>query len=285
MNFPFDVEEAMRTGVYGSGSTGMGKSDVFMEIAEKLMKENIIVVVFDPSQDWQERSTIPQFTRPVISEYLWNEQIQWENLTSCIWDLSQLTTVEMQGFVEDFCKKLMKWQSSIPQEKRKRIFLIFEEGQIYFPEGCMNAKAYRNTSRMMTVGRNFGIRFACITQFASAIDKKAMRYMRQRYFGYTDEPNDTEYVLKMFPKQLREQINLRGLQAGQFYYKCGDAYDQFQIEPFKNNTQPQKIEPPEPTEPITPISFSLKSDDKKALAKLTIAILFFVAIIVALIYG
>ena len=48
---PFDADEAMKSGVYISGTTGTGKSDIAMYQAEELMKEGIIIIVFDPTQD------------------------------------------------------------------------------------------------------------------------------------------------------------------------------------------------------------------------------------------
>ena len=265
---PFDKEEAMRSGVYISGTTGTGKSDIAMYQAEELMKEGIIVIVFDPTQDWQNRSNIPSYT--VTQTLLGFER-------NIIYDISHLTNTQQQELVEWFCKQLILYQASLPQEKRKPHFIIFEEAHTYFPEGCMRAKRYQNTVRMMTQGRNYGIRFACITQFASLIDKNAMRYMKQRYIGYTDEPNDVEYILKFFPKQFREQAEkwLRKLEAGQFIYKCGDKYDQIQIQSYKSETKPQqiipsKIDPPEPPQ----------KQNGSAILYLIIALLFVVAIIV-----
>jgi len=257
---PFSTEEAMKSGVYISGTTGTGKSDIGMYQAEELMREGVIVIVFDPSQDWITRSSIRGYAMPKMDEYLWNGYIPQRNF---IFDLSQLTIIEQQGFVEDFCKKLIEQQAKTKCEfgvycdwKPKQYYIIFEEAQIYFPQGYMMSRSYRNTVRMMTQGRNFGVRFCCITQFASMIDKKAMRYMRQRYFGYTDEPNDTEYILKMFPKEFREQGTkyLMGLKAGQFIYKCGNAVDQFEIAPFQSETKPQPTEEIPQKATIVPLS-------------------------------
>jgi hypothetical protein len=47
-----DIEEAMKTGIYISGTTGTGKSDIGMYITEMMMSNSIIVFVVDGSQDW-----------------------------------------------------------------------------------------------------------------------------------------------------------------------------------------------------------------------------------------
>jgi hypothetical protein len=270
---PFDSTEAMRSGVYASGTTGIGKSDVLMEIADVLMKEGIIVVVFDPTQDWQNRSKIPHYA--VTQTLLGFER-------NIIYDISKLTNTEQQQLVEWFCKQLMIYQASLPKEKRKRHFIIFEEAHTYFPQGCMTAKRYQNIVRMMTQGRNFKIRFACITQFASLIDKNAMRYMKQRYFGSTDEPNDFEYILRFFPKNKRDEIaeKIVRLKAGEFIYKNGDKTELVQIEPYKCDTKPQEVASPAP--PAINESHSNGGGTAKALATLIIAFLWFIMIMYAL---
>jgi hypothetical protein len=234
------------------------------------MREGMLVVVFDPTQDWQNRSSIPKVYAPNMNDYTWRGK--W-GMESIIFDMSQLTVVEQEAFVEDFCSKIMKVYAE-PNYPRKPTFLIFEEAHTYFPEGCMRAKIHRNAVRMMTQGRNYDVRFACITQFASLIDKNAMRYMKQRYFGYTDEPNDTEYILKMFPKEFREQTQkyLTGLKAGQFIYKNGNAIDQFEIVPFHSETKPELVETHSNTS-VSPISATKQyrnaGNDTIAIARLT----------------
>jgi hypothetical protein len=273
---PFDIEEAMKSGTYISGTTGTGKTDVAMYQAEQLMKEGIIVIVFDPSQDWMNRSSMQKVYTPKTLCANWNYE-------SVIFDTSQMTITDQLTFVETFCKNLIETYAN-PDHPKKPTFLIFEEAHTYFPQGCMTAKAYRNTVRMMTQGRNFGVRFCCITQFASMIDKKAMRYMRQRYFGYTDEPNDTEYILRMFPKEFKEQGTkyLMGLKGGQFIYKCGNDVDQFEIAPFLSESKPEAAEVPQRA-PIAPTAdtrqYQNTGGNAIATARLAFVILFALALL------
>jgi len=89
---------------------------------------------------------------------------------------------------------------------RKQFFLMFEEGSSYFREGFMRSKRFGNTSMLMSEGRNYGVRFMVITQFFASIDKIAIRYMRQRYFGSTNEPRDVEYITKFFAREQKEEI-------------------------------------------------------------------------------
>jgi len=274
---PFDTTEAMKSGVYASGTTGVGKSDILMEIADKLMKEGVIVVVFDPTQDWQNRSSIQQWQKPNLSFLPISH-------TSIIYDLSGMTSNRMQEMIEDFCNRIMYIKAH--EKNFPKFFLIFEEAHTYFPQGCMTAKRCQNTVKMMTQGRNFGVRFACITQFASLIDKNAMRYMRQRYFGSTDEPNDVEYIKRFFPKKNQEDINvtLGTLQAGQFIYKNGNKTELVQIQPFKSETKPQEIvsSNPSPAPPSIINKPHSNGATAKAMATIIVAILWFLAIVYAI---
>ena len=244
--FSVDVLEAMRSGVYISGTTGTGKSDIGMYIADQLMKKGIIVITFDGSQDWQNRSNIPEYQNPL------DNPIRLIPTKSIIYDLSVLSVRSQQQTIEDFCQKIMRYVAE--NNNHDKYFLVFEEAQTYFPEGCMRAKRYQNTVRMMTQGRNYGIRFACITQFASLIDKNAMRYMKQRYIGYTDEPNDVEYVKRFFPKKNREdlEVTLGTLQAGDFIYINGSRVNRVHIEPFESHVHKQEIFSSMPIEPRIP---------------------------------
>jgi len=276
---PFDSNEAMKSGCYVSGTTGVGKSDVLMEIAERLMKEDIIVIVFDTSQDWLNRSSIP------IYQPCYGSISLPEPHTAMIWNMELMTPKQQQEAIENFCIKIMKHQAETPEPERKRYFLIFEEAHTYFPQGCMTAKRYQNTVRMMTQGRNYEIRFACITQFSALIDKNAMRYMRQRYFGSTDEPNDFEYILRFFPKNKRNEIaeKIVRLKAGEFIYKNGDKTELVQIEPYKCNTKPQEIARTiSPAPPAINESHSNGGGTAKALATLIMAFLWFIMIMYAL---
>jgi len=300
---PLDRKEALKSGVYTCATTGSGKSCIAMYTAKKLMAiteadnividnalvKKVIVVVFDPSGDWMERSTVPHVIRvkhkvrlPIPEE-------------STIFDISGLGIKEHQEIVEQFCKDLLKHQSETPKELRNNYFLFFEEGQICFPQGILTAKRYQNTAKMMSVGRNkiFKVRFMCITPFSSLIDKKAMRYMKQRYFGATDEPNDVEYITKFFPRKNREDVavTLGSFEAGEFIYKYGKKAQHIQIRPF------DEMNPPTPKIPqeypsISPIATTPQPEKRmrqkgntregKALVSILIALMWLMAIILAL---
>ena len=249
LDFSFDLDEAMRSGVYCSGTTGTGKSDIGMYIADQLMKEGITVIAFDGSQDWRNRSSIPKYqvlTIPYIScipQY------------SIVFDISKLSVLQRQSLIESFCEQLYRYQAS-NMIHRKKYFLIFEEAQSYFKEGFLRAKRFGNSAMLLSEGRNYGVRFMCITQFSALVDKTAMRYMKQRYFGYTSEPRDVEYITTFFPKNKKQEIaeTLRNLKAGQFIYMNAEVTTKIEIEPFQTTIAKTQIAIPQLNiEPIKPI--------------------------------
>jgi hypothetical protein len=233
LDFQFDVNEAFKSGIYCSGTTGSGKSDVGMLCIDAIKRAypNCVFIVFDPSQDWMQRSSVAR-VQTVKSTFV--DSIPRESI---VYDLSMLSVRDCQKLIESFSEKLMMQQALT--RSQTRYFLCFEEAQIYFPEGCMRSKAYQNSVRMLTQGRNFKVRFICITQFASLLDKNAMRYMKQRYFGYTDEPNDVNYIGRIIRKSEAEK--LQSLNAGEFVYFNRGKTIKIAIEPYKNSVSKEYI--------------------------------------------
>lgn len=230
--FHVDIIEALKSGVYVSGTTGTGKSDVAMYIVERLMKEGITVFVFDPSQDWRDRSSVPH----CVTVYDHLDLTLGDREHSTVFDISRLTIPDQKRLVEWFCKTIFEHQARILSQDRKQYFVIFEEAHTYLPQGCMKAKAYQNTVRLLTQGRNYKVRMGIITQFASMVDKNAMRYMKQRYFGSTDEPNDVSYI-RTFLNQNAD--TLKTLDAGQFLYYHSGKITKIAVEPYQSNSKPK----------------------------------------------
>jgi hypothetical protein len=273
-SFKVDIAEAMKSGIFVSGTTGTGKSDIGMYIAEQLMRKGVIVVVFDPSQDWQNRSSIPQvqsLTLPYIPAI---------PQSSIVFDISRLSVLDRQRLIESFSALLYQHQAS--EQNRKEFFVFFEESSSYFKEGFMRAKRFANTSMLLSEGRNYSVRFGLITQFSALIDKTAMRYMRQRYFGFTCEPRDIEYIVRFFPKSKKQEIaeTLRTLKSGEFVYMDSEGcYSKLYIEPFTSEKKPMRIAIPEPQ--LIPIEPPKQTDPRIAVSFISFMLWFF-ALIIAL---
>lgn len=209
----FNPEEAMRTGTFTSGTSGSGKTVLNFHFAERLMQAGAIVYIIDPSQAWPKGSSIPnliQITFPMT--------VEWKNGTSAqstIFDVSRLTYPQRVQFAETFCKTIMDDRKN--KSYRPPTFVIFEEGQLYFPQGSMRSlKRHSSAVELVTNGRNFNVRFGVITQFPSMIDKLLIKMCKQRYFGWTNEPNDVDYIDDIIGKEHAK--NLEKLEVGEFIY-------------------------------------------------------------------
>jgi len=236
--FEFNLNEALKSGVYICGTTGSGKSDISMYIAQELIQHDVIIIVFDGSQDWQDRSSISHFQ--TLTNSLINEKIPEQSI---VYDISKLSIRKRQKLIENFSEQLYRYQAETPKQDRKQYFLVFEEAENYFPQGCMRARRFENTSMLMSEGRNYKVRFCCITQFSAMIDKQAMRYMKQRYFGYTDEFNDVKYLRSFLGDEAQE---LKKLDSGTFLYYNGGHIQKISIESYNSTTPKTQIAIPEP---------------------------------------
>lgn len=223
----FNPTEALKSGVYVSATTGHGKSDLAMNHADQLIKEGVTVVVFDATMDWIKRSSIPHYVTVQLEQYF-----QYSlDVGSLIFDMSLLNAEQQKRLVKMVCTEIWRHQVEKarrdeldPENPKDWIYIVFEEGHIYFPQGCMRSKDYAEMVQIATGGRNYNIRFEIVVQFASMVDKDVMKYMRQRYFGYTDEPNDQNYVTNFLgTNRQRESYEqkLMNLKAGEFLYKHG----------------------------------------------------------------
>jgi len=230
--FPFDISEALKSGTFTSGTSQSGKTNLNFWLANELMKNGVIVYVFDPSQAWVKKSSIPRcitLKNPLpLTCDLVND--------STIYDISRLHVDEQCEFVEKFCKTL--FEARVDSEHRPKTYLMFEEAHLYFPEGCMRAKAYREALRVVTVGANFNIRFGLITQWASMVDKKIVKFPKQKYLGYSDEKNDKEYLRSFIGDRVEE---LETLKTGEFLYDYGKTTKRIQTPLFRASCTPQQI--------------------------------------------
>jgi len=255
----FNVQEALASGSYISGTTGSGKSDLAMLHAEEMMKSGVTVLVFDATRDWIKRSSVPHVVSIVPNvpySYVLNDH-------SIIFDMSLLNPMQQKEVVKKVCRDV--WSHQVAKGNQW-FYLIFEEGHLYFPEGCMRSRNYAEMVQLVTQGRNYKIRFEVITQFSAMIDKNVMRYMKQRFFGYTDEPNDTNYILSMLGKQHKEK--LMSLNAGQFLYKFGNSIKLVEIEPFQNKTQPKPLQ----IQPMKPQPSETINENEQPMPRLSIAL-------------
>jgi len=276
--FQFDVEECCRSGFYCSGTSGVGKSDVAMNAVDKLLKANISVIVFDSTQDWVQRSSIPYY---ITIKH--NLQFKFA-LDGCsfIFDVHLLPPEKRLELVNWFCGILYRHQALRPKALRKKFVVILEEAQTYLYEGSMRtSKKASNIRMLLTEGRNYDVRFAAICQFSSMLSKISMKFMRQRYCGWTDEPNDVDYVTNLLGGHKEK---LKSLKAGEFLYKHGNAVNMISIEPYASNTKPQPLHIQPEQQPSETLNENERPIAKLNLVLNALSIVFFaLAILVSLV--
>ena len=271
--FSININELMKGNALVLGSRGIGKSDVGMRIAEKAMSNDMICVTFDPSQDWQNRSSIPSF------QTLRNSFVTTIPIESTVYDISLLSPREHQHVVESFSEKLFRQQAETPN--RKKYLIVFEESHTYFPQGCMRAKAYQNTVKLLSVGRNLDISCLLISQFASMLDKFAIKHsVSQAYLGFTKEFNDLKYLKSLLGSNVEQ---LTKLNDGEFLYLTRNSLQKIQIEPYNSTTPKTEISTKIPQ--LEPIQQLPKQNNAQAISTLIVALIWFIAVLLMLSQG
>jgi len=166
----------MANGVFISGTSGSGKTNLAFHFAEKLMQQDINVFVLDPSQAWENSSIptilrVPQPTQPM--------RIGWK-AEPIVFDISLLYVKDQRRFTEQFCQAVF---TAAVNGFNPKTFIWFEDAQIYVPNHALISNKNQETLRLITTGRNYNIRFGLITQFPSMVDKTCVKMCKQRYFG------------------------------------------------------------------------------------------------------
>lgn len=227
----FDIEEGKKSGVYFSGTSGSGKTTAAKKVIQALMEAGITCYIFDPSQAWVKDSPIKNVM--VVQQV--PTILDFPEGTSYVFDISRLKVEEQKEVVSDFCKTIWTFQVNKPDTERKWMFVFFEEAQIYLQQNSMRSKSAAEVMRLITVGRNFKIRYGLITQFPSTIDKLPVKMTKQRYFGYTDEKNDKDYIRSFLGEECEK---LKELKLGEFIYSYGGKMEHVQFPDFKDSTPP-----------------------------------------------
>lgn len=229
-----DIEEAMKSGIFISGTSQCGKTTLAMHLATKCIKQGIIVFVIDPTQAWQKFNVVESTISIMPLEQ--KQRINWNN-EHTLFDISRLNPFEQQKFIEAFCSQMM--YVAINHTSRPKIMIVFEECHTPFYNGSMRAKRSRETVRLLTQAGNFNIRFIAITQFPSMCDKLLVKLPQQRYMGKTSEPNDLKYLSGIIGKQASE---LPHLERGEFVYSHSGEISKIKVQPYlKTTPKPKKV--------------------------------------------
>jgi hypothetical protein len=157
----------------------------------------------DPSRAWLHDSPFPSS----VEIYRSNKQISWRGST--VFDVSTLSVREAITFTNTLCSSLNEMH--INGKTTRKEFVIFEEAQTYLPNGGMriairHSNPLEDVFKLVTVGANFGLRFGIVTQFPALIDKSCVKITQQRFYFWTWEKNDVQYLKAFLGKTWSEKL-------------------------------------------------------------------------------
>lgn len=240
-----------------------------MLISDKAKEHDAIVVVFDPSQDWRNRSSIKQYAKV-------EREISNIPQSSIIYDISLCSPSQCQKIVENFAEKLFEYQAQT--QNRKLYLIVFEEAHTYFYQNCMRSKNAVNSVRLLSVGRNVQIACVLISQFASALDKLCVKLsISQTYLGFTRESNDVHYLEQILGKNVEQ---LTKLNDGEFLYLTRKSLNKISISPFESHVNKTEIKAKIPQPQLIPIEQQKPKTTSALFPFLNLAVLIFFAVVV-----
>jgi energy-coupling factor transporter ATP-binding protein EcfA2 len=222
---PFDITEALESGIAVTGAPGSGKTTLLKFLAQRLMHEGIKVYVIDVSQAWNTNTPLQRFMKVTGKPMDFVKD-------STVFDLSDLGFLQKRWWVNEFVRTLY---SAHVQGYRAKEFIIFEEAQIYVPSNALRSPHdFEPLINLITVGRNFTLRYALATQFPAMADANLFKSPQQRYFGWTTEFNDVNRIRSYFPREEKDawEKTLRRLGKLKFLYQYRDAITPFTITPY-----------------------------------------------------
>ncbi len=230
--FSFDLGEAMRTGIFISGTSGYGKTNLAFHLVNEMMRNGVGVNVFDPSQAWRNSGM------PIVHQFRDYESFSAKDYPrekSIVYDIS-LLYVEQQKEVMTSIVRDMFNRSTRLRNRPRRVF-VFEECQLLVPQGRLQSNEAQEVLRMMTVGRNFNLRFILITQRPATVDKTAVSLCGQKYLGRVDELNDIRYLRNWIGDWVEK---LPSLNIGEFVYSKGNEPNVIRTPLFVPMVPPKK---------------------------------------------
>lgn len=135
--FTIDLNEILDTGLFISGTSNSGKSNLAFVIADMLMMKGVIVYAIDPSQAWK-RSSVPN--RKAV-HYPKKGKIDIKIPFNTVFDISRLTVLQQKEFVEKFCKAI--FESRVDSSYRPQTFIFFEEAHFSFLKARCGQRSIR----------------------------------------------------------------------------------------------------------------------------------------------
>ena len=235
----FDIQEARKSNILITGANAVGKTYWAFQIADFLRFQGWKVFVFDPTGVWKQKSNIPYYIE-MPTDFIGVPEITEEHLeTSLIFDFSLLIPQDTKARVEMILFQLWNLKLSMPNQW---ILLVFEEFQLF--GRYLRGWDSQQILRVMSAGRNIGLRVLGITIDLALVDPVLVRLCGQRYhFKLLSEENAKRKFKSFYGKDwLRTVQNLEPRQC--IYWKNGE-FKTFKTPTFYQFTKPQNLTEPE----------------------------------------
>jgi DNA helicase HerA-like ATPase len=196
--------------------------------------------------------------------------------------MKTLYVEQQQVFVQNITKKIFMEYVEQERGKRESLILLFEESQLYIPQGKMRAKVAQELLRLVMVGRNFRLRLILVAQFPANVDKTAVKACGQKYMGFTDEENDIRYLSGWMRGREEE---LAELDVGEFFYRYKKTLSRMRLPEFKSKIKPISIIPTIKNIPSSGRKTYMFLITKTSKTAMFVGVLFGIVIAVAILIG
>jgi hypothetical protein len=191
------------------GSSGAGKSNAGVVLAEAMYDAGLIFVAIDPKGDWWglrygANTRTPGLEIPIFGGLHSDDGLELhpesgsfiaslivERRLRCVLDLSEMTKGEQTRFLADFAERLFRLKNS----ERFPLHLFLDEVDEYLPQKVIKsegnaARCLGVWSRIVKQGRNRGIGITLMSQRSAVVNKDVLTQTETLIALRTTAPQD-----------------------------------------------------------------------------------------------
>lgn len=219
------------------GNRGTGKSNLVKLLVRQLLRNNVTVKIFDPTQTHTKQSDVEHY------QILRNQnlfEIETNPEMNIIYDTSRLYPQEQKLVIAGVIANTFEHASEIG--RNNWICFVIEECQMVLGTTELRSRMGQEALRWVTTSRNFKGTYIIAGQRPSMIATTAISLTGARYFGQLDEPNDLA-KLKKFIRDKEIMAKVPDLKTGEFVVKMSQPKI-VKTPLFQPIRQPQPYEKP-----------------------------------------
>lgn len=248
-DFPFSLEEVMKSNVLISGSNATGKSRLACGICSILQHFNWKIVAFDNTGIYKQISDIPFYYRLSQNRNYDSEREEWYYpfpTSSMIFDTSLLLPIMQKSFVNDVLERI--WNAQVWNPSNQWTLIALEEAQLFLRD--IRGISGQNILRCASAGRNHRIRTLAVTPDLALIDSSYIRLTNQRYHARISSEENGLRKFRNFYGLDNCRIT-RELDLGYFLYYLNDKTKIIHVPLFQPSKLPEQYQQPIQPQPKT----------------------------------